>query len=68
VQGNDLEKTERTRMDFFDKIHEPPPKIGWKQAWGMVKWGEKAGRWVKGLEVLMRQKSKGGGSWYMPYG
>jgi hypothetical protein len=27
-----------------------PPKFGWQHAWGMMKWGKKAGEWGKGVE------------------
>ncbi|KAL8943085.1 MAG: hypothetical protein Q9216_001285 [Gyalolechia sp. 2 TL-2023] len=38
---------------------EPPPKISWTHAWGMMKWGKKAGAWGRGPEGLEgRQKRK----------
>lgn len=33
----------RTRTD-------PPPRFGWEHAWGMVRWGKKAGEWGKGVQ------------------
>ena len=42
----------------FRTSQEPPPKIGWVHAWGMMKWGKKAGAWGKGVEGLAeREKS-----------
>lgn len=38
---------------------EPPPKFGWEHAWGMVRWGRKAGEWGKGVEG-QRKKTKEG--------
>ena len=35
----------RTRQD-------PPPKIPWTHAWGMMTWGKKAGAWGQGVEGL----------------
>lgn len=41
---------------------EPPPKIGWTHAWGMMRWGRKAGVWGKGIEGLEeRGKQREGG-------
>jgi peroxisome-assembly ATPase len=34
---------------------DPPPRFGWQHAWGMMKWGKKAGEWGKGVE---RNKKK----------
>lgn len=34
----------------FRKSAEPPPKFGWQHAWGMMKWGKKAGEWGKGVD------------------
>jgi len=34
----------------FCKSTEPPPKMGWQYAWGMIKWGKKVGEWGKGVE------------------
>jgi predicted ATPase len=35
---------------------EPPPKIPWTHAWGMMKWGKKAGAWGQGVEGLKERK------------
>jgi len=45
----------------FRTAVEPPPKIGWTHAWGMMRWGKKAGAWGKGVEGLEERK-KGRGS------
>lgn len=34
----------------FRTVAEPPPKFGWQHAWGMMRWGKKAGEWGKGVE------------------
>ncbi|USP76512.1 hypothetical protein yc1106_03786 [Curvularia clavata] len=40
------------------RVHpDAPPKFSWTHAWGMVKWGKKAGAWGKGVEGL-EDKSK----------
>ena len=36
----------------FRTIAEPPPKFGWEHAWGLVRWGKKAGAWGKGVDGL----------------
>lgn len=43
----------------FRTADEAPPRIGWTHAWGMVRWGKKAGAWGKGVDGLEeRQKEK----------
>lgn len=39
----------------FRTSMEPPPKLGWQHAWGMTKWGKKAGEWGKGVEGNRRK-------------
>lgn len=42
---------------------EPPPTIGWTHAWGMMRWGRKAGVWGQGVDGLEeRGKKKGEGT------
>lgn len=41
----------------FRVSQEPPPKFAWVHAWGMMKWGKKAGAWGKGPEGLAEKKS-----------
>ena len=36
----------------FRTSREAPPKFGWEHAWGLVRWGKKAGTWGKGIEGL----------------
>ena len=40
----------------FRTVSEPPPKFGWQHAWGMMKWGRKAGEWGKGVEGEGRKR------------
>jgi protein AFG1 len=36
-----------------------PPKFNWTHAWGMIKWGKKAGSWGQGPEGLEDRKGEG---------
>lgn len=46
----------------FRTSAEAPPKFGWEHAWGLVRWGKKAGAWGKGVEGLEeRDKTEGSG-------
>jgi peroxisome-assembly ATPase len=36
----------------FRTEREPPPKLSWVHAWGMMKWGAKAGAWGQGTDGL----------------
>ena len=40
----------------FRTSEEPPPKIPWVHAWGMMTWGKKAGAWGKGVDGLSERK------------
>ena len=40
----------------FRTMSNPPPKISWVHAWGMMKWGKKAGDWGKGVEGLGKKR------------
>ena len=42
----------------FRTSEEPPPKISWVHAWGMMKWGKKAGAWGKGVEGLGEREKR----------
>ncbi|KAL8927744.1 MAG: hypothetical protein Q9208_002159 [Pyrenodesmia sp. 3 TL-2023] len=44
----------------FRTSQDPPPKIPWTHAWGMVKWGKKAGAWGQGIEGLDKRKAGSG--------
>lgn len=46
----------------FRTSAEPPPKFGWQHAWGMMKWGRKAGEWGKGVEGDRRKPAEDQGS------
>ena len=47
----------------FRTAVEPPPKISWTHAWGMMRWGKRAGVWGKGPEGLKdRERSRKGNS------
>ncbi|KIW82492.1 hypothetical protein Z517_05519 [Fonsecaea pedrosoi CBS 271.37] len=39
---------------------DPPPKFGWEHAWGMMRWGKKAGEWGKGVEGRSPRGHSGG--------
>lgn len=36
----------------FRTSRDAPPKFSWEHAWGLIKWGKKAGAWGKGVEGL----------------
>lgn len=42
----------------FRTSAEPPPKFSWTHAWGMIRWGKKAGTWGKGVEGLEERGKK----------
>ncbi|KAI4216427.1 MAG: hypothetical protein LQ351_001438 [Letrouitia transgressa] len=45
----------------FRTSQDPPPKIwGWIHAWGMTRWGKKAGVWGKGPEGLEERNRRRG--------
>lgn len=54
--GTDEQGLFRHGASPFRTASEPPPKIGWTHAWGMMKWGRKAGPWGKGVEGLDERK------------
>ena len=43
----------------FRTSQEAPPKFGWEHAWGLIKWGKKAGAWGKGIEGLEQRGKQG---------
>ena len=56
------EKLFRHGASPFRTAVDPPPKISWTHAWGMMQWGKKAGAWGKGPEGLKdRKRDKNGG-------
>lgn len=44
----------------FREPRDPPTKIGWTHAWGMTKWGRKAGPWGQGVDGMGDRKRGGG--------
>ena len=42
----------------YRTVDDPPPKFGWQHAWGMMRWGKKAGDWGKGVEGDRRSMRK----------
>lgn len=56
LQGKDAEKGNPERP--FQEKREAPPKIGGWHAWGMVKWGKKAGAWGRGVDGLEEKREK----------
>ncbi|KAI4201814.1 MAG: hypothetical protein LQ350_003014 [Teloschistes chrysophthalmus] len=60
VQGREDKTLFRHEASPFRTSQDPPPKISWTHAWGMMKWGKKAGAWGRGPEGLEeRRKSDG---------
>lgn len=56
------EKLFRHGASLFRTAVDPPPKISWTHAWGMMQWGKKADAWGKGPEGLKdRKRDKDGG-------
>ncbi|KAH6674111.1 AFG1-like ATPase-domain-containing protein [Halenospora varia] len=43
LQGKEIEERELMRKSTFTEERDPPTKIGLAHAWGMMKWGKKAG-------------------------
>jgi len=52
------EEAKESYMSPFREARQPAPKIAWTHAWGIMKWGKKAGAWGQGLDGL--KKGKGG--------
>ena len=51
-EGINQEEVFRHGASPFRTSQEAPPKFGWEHAWGLIKWGKKAGAWGKGVEGL----------------
>ena len=58
LQGKELEQLESRPPGPFREKREPPTKIGWTHAWGMMKWGKKAGPWGQGPDGLDSRSKK----------
>lgn len=57
LQGKEMEERERAlHTSPFREKRDPPAKIGLAHAWGMTKWGKKAGAWGQGPEGLEERK------------
>ncbi|KAI9886774.1 MAG: 40S ribosomal protein S23 [Watsoniomyces obsoletus] len=49
--GRDTEMTERIVLSGNDRRDPgPPPRFSWVHAWGMMRWGRKAGKWGLGVD------------------
>ncbi|KEF57210.1 uncharacterized protein A1O9_07400 [Exophiala aquamarina CBS 119918] len=44
----------------FRTSSEPPPKLGWQHAWGMIKLGKKGGEWGRGVEGNKKREERYG--------
>ncbi len=42
----------------FRNSASPPPKFGWQHAWGMMRWGRKAGDWGKGVDAFTDKRNE----------
>ena len=58
LQGKELEEREKMTVSPFREKRDPPPKIGWTHAWGMMKWEKKAGAWGQGPDGLGETKDR----------
>lgn len=56
--NNREEEVIRHGASPFRTSAEPPPKFSWTHAWGMMRWGKKAGTWGKGVEGLEERGKK----------
>ena len=57
LQGKELEEKERAKGPFREE-RDPPPEFGVWHAWGITKWGKKAGVWGQGPEGLEARKGR----------
>lgn len=60
TQENEASTLFRHGASPFRTSHDPPPKIPWWHAWGMIQWGKKAGAWGQGIEGLGKRKTGSG--------
>ncbi|CAG8960166.1 hypothetical protein HYFRA_00010645 [Hymenoscyphus fraxineus] len=54
--NRNLKEEEGQPRSPFREPRDPPTKIGWTHAWGMAKWGKKAGPWGQGVDGLADRK------------
>ncbi|KAL8711329.1 MAG: hypothetical protein Q9220_004226 [cf. Caloplaca sp. 1 TL-2023] len=52
AEGDSNETLFRHGASPFRTSQDAPPKISWTHAWGMMRWGKKAGAWGQGPEGL----------------
>ncbi|KAJ4988208.1 AFG1-like ATPase [Stagonosporopsis vannaccii] len=58
----EMDKLFRDGASPFRTTADPPPRFSEVHAWGVTRWGKKAGAWGKGVEGLQeRRKGKGEG-------
>jgi len=55
LQGKELEDEMRYESPFREE-REKPRRIGEGHAWGMIKWGKRAGAWGQGPEGLAERR------------
>ncbi|KAL8665484.1 MAG: hypothetical protein Q9202_002189 [Teloschistes flavicans] len=60
VHGVEEETLFKHEASPFRTSQDPPPKISWSHAWGMMKWGKKAGAWGRGPEGLKERRKNNG--------
>ncbi|KAI1630156.1 AFG1-like ATPase-domain-containing protein [Exophiala viscosa] len=66
VSGHDEGNDPRTSSLFrhgaspYRTAESPPPKFGFQHAWGMMKWGKKAGQWGKGTDAYNEENGETG--------
>ncbi|KIW67547.1 hypothetical protein PV04_06791 [Phialophora macrospora] len=53
-----IDSTSRRDGSPFRTRADAPPKFGWQHAWGMMRWGKKAGEWGKGVDGRDRNKDR----------
>lgn len=58
LQGEKLEEMEKMAARPLRKMQDPLPKFDWTHAWGMMKWGKKAGVWGQGPDGLGKRKDR----------
>ncbi|KAI4131705.1 MAG: hypothetical protein LQ338_001106 [Usnochroma carphineum] len=58
MEGGAEETYFRHGASPFRRSHDPPPKISWTHAWGMMKWGKRAGAWGQGPEGLGKRRGQ----------
>lgn len=59
LQGREIEERECKTKSSLEEKRRPPPEFGVWHAWGITKWGKKAGAWGQGVEGL-KERKKGG--------